>query len=229
MTAGSVVVVVLVDIAEDSIGWGWSRLILKGWLLRGVPGLRFAKVLGGGYGGGFGLRPSKSHQGLFLAFDDEAVAREFIAYSPVLAAYRAHARELCVALLRAYASKGSWSGSQLAVTSDAPTHGPIAALTRASIHPLRAHRFWRMQPATEAALADAHGCLLAAGLGEVPLLRQATFTLWKDVEAMNAYARGGAHGAAIRAAYAEGHFTESMFVRFRPLALHGTWQGVHYD
>jgi spheroidene monooxygenase len=34
---------------------------------------------------------------------------------------------------------------------------------------------------------------------------------------MNAYARSGAHQEAIRSAYDGGHFSESMFVRWRLL------------
>jgi hypothetical protein len=219
-------VVVLADMAPGAIAWGWSRLVLQRWPLRGVAGLGFSKVLGSGHEGGFGLRPSRSRQGLFLVFDEEASARAFIDRSDVMAGYRAHAAELGVALLRACASKGSWSGARIAVTADAPTDGPIAALTRASIRPSRAAAFWRIQPGTERALADVAGCRLATGVGEAPLLRQATFTLWDNAAAMDAYARSGAHGEAIRAAYGGGFFSETMFVRMRPLELRGRWQGV---
>ena len=228
LQGGEVVVVVLVDFAAQALWWGWSRLVLQRWPLRRVSGLRFAKVLGSGQDGGFGLRPSRTRQGLFLAFGDETLARDFIAHSPVMAGYRAHARELCVALLQACSSKGSWSGTRLQASAEAPSEGPIAALTRASIRPSRARRFWRIQPGTERALAQSSGCLLAAGLGEAPVLRQATFSLWENAAAMDAYARSGAHGDAIRAAYSGGFFSETMFVRFRPLSLQGSWQGMHY-
>jgi hypothetical protein len=225
---GKVVVLVLIDVRPEAALWGWARLVLQRWPLRHIAGLRFSKVLGSGHEGGFGLRPSASRQALFLVFDDETAARSFIDRSSVLAAYRAHARELCVALLRACSSKGSWSGVSLTVTAETPLHGPIASLTRASIRPTRAWRFWRMQPAAGAALAAAPGCLLATGVGEAPLLRQATFTLWQSVQAMDAYARSGAHAAAIHAAYGGGFFSESMFVRFAPIELRGTWQGVFH-
>jgi spheroidene monooxygenase len=102
---------------------------------------------------------------------------------------------------------------------------PIAAITRASIKPRHVRAFWRLSPPAEASLAQAEGCLLAAGLGEAPLLRQCTFSLWRNTEAMDAYARSGAHQQAIRAAYGGGYFSESMFVRFVPLLLQGSWQG----
>ena len=226
---GSVAVLVLANLQRSSRAWAFSRLVLGGRPLRGVPGLCFAKVLGSGENGGFGPTPSATHQGLFLVFNDEAAARNFIDTSPVLAAYRDRARELCVAVLRACSSKGSWAGAAMAVTAAAPLSGPVAALTRASIRPLRATRFWRLSPPAERDLAAADGCLLAAGLGEAPLLRQATFSLWRSVADMDAYARSGAHQEAIRAAYDGGYFSESMFVRFVPLQLRGVWQGRRYD
>ncbi len=226
--AGLVVVMLLADIAPGNTLWGWSRLVLQKLPLRQVPGLRFAKVLGSGHNGGFGLRPSRSRQGLFLAFDDEAFARQFIDSSPVLAGYRARSAELLVALLRACSSKGSWSGQQISPTASAPTDGPVAVLTRASIRPQRARAFWRIQPGTERALAGVPGCLLAAGVGEAPLLRQATFTVWQSAAAMDAYARSGAHGDAIRTAYQGNFFSETMFLRFAPLLIQGRWLGVDH-
>lgn len=227
-SAGSIAVVVLCEVDAASRWWGYRRFILQSWPLRDTPGLRLAKMLGSGRDGGFGLQPSASRQGLFLGFEDETSARRFIDRSPVLDAYRDHARELCVALLRATSSKGSWSGAALETTAVPPVDGPIATLTRASIKLRHAAQFWRMAPPAEAALAAAPGCLLAVGLGEAPLLRQATFTVWSDVAAMDAYARSGAHLEAIRAAYAGQFFSESMFVRFALLQLRGVWKGQRH-
>ena len=71
----------------------------------------------------------------------------------------------------------------------------------------------------------ADGCLLAVGLGEAPIFRQATFSLWESTDAMNRYARTGAHMEAIQAALQGQHFSESMFVRFRPITPTGVWKG----
>lgn len=223
--AGTVAVLLLVEFAPWARAWGWMRLVLQRWPLRRVAGLRFAKVLGSGHEGGFGLRPSGSRQGLFLVFDDETSARRFVEDSPLVARYRAHARECCVAILRAAASKGSWSGAAMLPTTTLPVDAPVAALTRASIRPGRLAAFWRLSPPSEAALAAAPGCTLAVGLGEAPLLRQCTFSLWESVAAMDAYARSGAHLQAVRCAYAGDYFAEAMFVRFAVLELSGCWKG----
>jgi len=56
-------------------------------------------------------------------------------------------------------------------------------------------------------------------------LRQATFTIWQNPAAMDAFARTGAHLAAIRAAKGGQHFSEDLFARFVPYDADGTWKG----
>ena len=226
-TAGQVAVFLLADIEPKHRLWGYARFVIQRFAMQGVPGLVFSKVMGSGFDGGFGLRPSATRQALFCLFANEAAADRFLA-SPIAASYATRSREFCTAKLRAYSCKGTWSGKAIDVTAAPPASGPIATLTRASIKPSAARRFWRMQPASEVSLNEAAGCLLATGVGEAPYFRQATFSLWESVDAMNAYARTGAHLAAIQAAHAGQFFSESMFARFVPLALSGNWRGQRY-
>lgn len=227
-SVGTVAVLVLVDFRRDARMWAWLRLVMRDWPLRHERGLRFAKVLGSGHEGGFGLRPSATRQGMFLSFDDERDAQHFIDTSPVLRAYRGHADETLVAVLRVGSCRGSWSGAALEVSTTLPPDVPLVSLTRASIRARHAREFWRMAPPAEQALEVVAGCRLAVGLGESPVLRQCTVSLWDDQAAMDAYARHGAHQQAIRAAYGGHYFSESMFARFLPLRIDGVWKGQRY-
>jgi hypothetical protein len=226
--AEPVVVVVLADIRPASRLWGYGRFAFGRSAVRGQPGVRFAKVLGSGFEGGFGLKPSASRQGLLCLFDGPAAAYDFLERSALVQAYRDHAREYLEVRLRAFSCRGSWDGVRFEPVAQPPQDGPIAGLTRASIRPRHAREFWSKAPPAERSLADAHGCLLAVGLGEAPLLRQATFTVWDSIASMDGYARTGAHMEAIRASREGGYFSESMFVRFVPEALRGTWKGRTY-
>lgn len=224
----SVVLLLLVRLRSGAMPWGLSRLVRGERALGQVPGLRFARVLGSGRDGGFGLAPGFDHQGLIAFFDDEDGARAFAEAAPLMHAYRDHASESLLALLRATSCRGSWSGTSLAVTAPPQVNAPMAALTRASIRLRHAARFWRHAPATHEGIARADGCRLAVGLGEAPLLRQATFSFWDNAQAMDAYARSGAHLAAIQGAHQQGWFSESMFVRFAPISIEGEWHGRTY-
>jgi spheroidene monooxygenase len=60
-------------------------------------------------------------------------------------------------------------------------------------------------------------------LGEAPLLRQCTFSLWTDAQAMRAYAGQGAHRQAVEQVHAHDLFSESLFLRMHLLAQSGHW------
>ena len=223
-----VVVLLLADIAQASRLWGWSRIVKGPQALDGIPGLLFSKVLGSGYEGGFGLRPSPSRQGLFGLFESLETAQDFIAHSSLIQAYQERSDEFCCVILKTWSCRGSWDGHSLAVCTAQPIKGPVAALTRASIKLGKAPSFWRYAPPSQTALEGAKGCQLAVGLGEAPFVRQATFSIWDSVADMNAYARSGSHLEAIQAAAQNDYFSESMFARFVPLQVLGQWQGKVY-
>ena len=90
LPAGATVVVAMVDLLKEHRLWGWLRIAQGANGLAGVKGLRFAKVMGSGHGGGFSLRPSASHQGLIAVFDSRADAQAFCD-GAVFAQYRSHA------------------------------------------------------------------------------------------------------------------------------------------
>jgi len=227
--APEVAVLLLAQALPHERAWLLGRLVRGPRALRHDRGLRFARVLGCGHEGGFGLRPAFDRGGLFALFDHEDDALRFVDHSAVIDGYRRRTRELLVAVLRATSVRGRWGGASMRVTASAVPGMPVASLTRASIRPLRAATFWRHAAPAEAALAAAPGCLLHAGLGEAPLLRQATFSLWRDTASLEAYARGGAHRAAIDTAWHQRCFSESMFVRFAPLRLAGRWMEQVHD
>jgi len=241
-----VVVVLLADFLRQHQGWGWLRLVAGATPYKDVPGLTMVKVMGSGHGGGFSLRPSATHQGLICTFSHLDLALKFLD-SPAVQAYRSRARECWTGVLSVQSARGHWdkqawqasSAQALGVSSTQaepglgldglPHSGPFAVLTRASIVPTKAMAFWRYAPAAQADLGQAPGCLLAMGLGEAPLVRQCTFSLWEDTAAMLQYARQGAHQVASAAAYKHQFFSESLFVRMQVLQMAGVWQGRSFD
>jgi spheroidene monooxygenase len=225
----TVMLLLLLQWQSQHVPWGLARLALRDRAIGTAPGLRFARVLGSGQDGGFGLRPSLQRQGLVAFFDDEDRAHAFARGHADLQRCRERAQESWLGLMRATSARGSWGGVGLAPSAAPRPGAPVAALTRASIRPRWAARFWRHSPPAQAGLAQAAGCRLAVGLGEAPVLRQATFSLWDDQAAMDAYARSGAHATAIQGAWREGWFSEWMFARLVLLASDGRWHGRAVD
>ncbi|MCE2781088.1 hypothetical protein [Limnohabitans sp.] len=233
-----VVVVLLADFLRQHQGWGWLRLVAGATPYKDVPGLTMVKVMGSGHGGGFSLRPSATHQGLICNFSHLDLALQFLDSSAVQA-YRSRARECWTGVLSVQSARGHWdkqawqtsSPEALGSHTDRQEDGraPLAVLTRASIVPTKAMAFWRYAPAAQADLSQAPGCLLAMGLGEAPLVRQCTFSLWQDTASMLQYARQGAHQVASAAAYKHQFFSESLFVRMQVLQMAGVWMGRSYE
>lgn len=231
-----VVVVVLADFLRQHQGWCWLRLVAGATPYKNVPGLTMVKVMGSGHGGGFSLRPSATHQGLICTFSHLDLAQNFLE-SPAVQAYRSRARECWTGVLAVQSARGHWDKQAWHATSHQALAGqaglnaqaPLAVLTRASILPTKAMAFWRYAPAAQTDLNQASGCLLAMGLGEVPLVRQCTFSLWEDTATMLQYAQQGAHQAASAAAYKHQFFSESLFVRMQVLQMSGVWQGQSFN
>jgi spheroidene monooxygenase len=229
-----VVVIVLLDYLRQHQAWGWFRLASGPPHVKAHPGLLFAKIMGSGHGGGFTLRPSASHQGVMAVFDHVDHAQQFL-QSTYVQESRSRARESWVGLMAVDSVRGQWDGCEWGVTPSDPqmtsqgltlTAHPerMAVLTRASIRPAKAMAFWRHAPAAQADLNQAQGCEIAMGLGEAPLVRQCTFSLWHSKADMLHYAHDGAHRSAIEAANRYGFFNESLFVRMQLLAMQGRWR-----
>jgi heme-degrading monooxygenase HmoA len=211
--------------------WGLAQMGTSPRVLQRVPGLRFFQLLGSGAANGFGFLPNLDRYGLLAVWETPEAATAFFKTHPLWADYQRRSRETWMAELAPLRSHGLWDKinpfdyqDESALAAEAA--GPVAVLTRASIRLRRAWRVWGYVEPTSRALADAPGVRLAIGLGELPLVRQATFSVWDSAAAMQQYAyRDERHREVIQLTRREGWYGEELFARFRVLSSRGTVDG----
>ena len=209
--------------------WGLAQMGTSPAQLKRVAGLRFFKLLGSGASNGFGLWPNLDRYGFMAVWDDAAAAETFFARHPLWHTYQQRSAELWSVVLAPLKSHGLWDGQtpfDYAPEVAGGASAPVAVLTRASIHWRKTPRFWRFVEPTSAALATAVGVRAAIGLGELPVIRQATFSVWESAQAMQEYAyRDVRHREVIQLTRREKWYSEDLFARFSILSSTGTLDG----
>lgn len=208
---------------------GLSRMGSDPQELRQVPGLRFFRLLGTGRGSTLTLSANLLRWARFAVWSSAEAMEDFEAGS-WRAEERAQARESCTLVLRPERWRGYWGGvdpfgAVLPHPAGSPV-GPVAVLTRAAIRPSRLVRFWRAVPDSQRHLKAQPGLLAAIGIGEVPVLHQATFSVWRCTKDMQAFAYGSAeHRDVIARTHREAWYREELFARFAVLEVRGLWDG----
>ncbi len=191
-----------------------------------TPDIGFWKLCGSGVGQGFNVTFNPSVIAILAVWPDAETARNRVENAPVFAKYRSRAVESWSVLLTPTSVRGQWDGSApFAATAD-QSPGPMAALTRAAIKRRIIPRFWRQVPDISANIGADPNVAFKIGIGELPMLDQVTFSIWPDKATMDAFARTGPHGAAIKAVRAGDWFAEELFARFTVHSDMGTWGGA---
>jgi hypothetical protein len=123
---------------------------------------------------------------------------------------------------------GAWAGMRGLPARALPVDDdePVGVLTLGRLRLRRIAAFRRSAGPAEADAIASPALLAGIGLARPPRL-VATFTLWRRAAAMREYATsaGGTHHAAVAADRARPFHHESAFVRFRPYASAGSWNG----
>ncbi len=217
----------IVSVHLADVGWRTAPRVLRRKPRRGeVAGLLYAETTARApLGASLLPTPQPGKVGLIAAWEDDAALDEFSASHP-LAETLAGGWQVRLEPLHVY---GAWPGLPGLPTEEIPVGDdePVAVLTIGQLRLRRVRPFLRASARAEGeAVADPE-ILASTGLARPPRM-VATFSIWRNVEGMREYARGrrdGAHPAATAAHRAKSFHHESAFIRFRPYAAKGTWDG----
>lgn len=208
--------------------WALAQMGAARFSLPKTPDIGFWKLLGSGTGEGFTPVPNTAVYAILATWPSLEAARQQTATAATFQRYHKHASEHWTVYLTAASVRGNWAGTEPFLPENADTHGPLAALTRATVKPQVAMKFWKRVPAISDVIGDDPNVIFKIGIGEVPLLHQVTFSIWPDTAAMAQFARNkdGPHARAIKAVRDEGWFREELYARFRIVGSAGTWGGI---
>lgn len=207
--------------------WGMRQMAEMRRPLQSVPGLGFFKLLGTGGGTGYSVWPDLGTYGLLGAWESRAHAEAFHASHPAHRAFLQHGEEVYTLHLKPMLSRGAWSGIDPFVADGPVDQGPLAVLTRATIKARYVIPFWSRVAGVARSLEGREGLLFTKGVGELPWVEQATFSVWRSEQDMMAFAygRGQAHTEAVARTRQARGFSEELYARFRVVGTEGTWKG----
>ena len=204
--------------------WAFTQMQRAIPQLQQQQGIQFFRTLGTGAGKGFSLWPDFSTYALLTIWESKEAATVFLTESTLMETYNNMSYSQKHFTLHTLQSHGLWGKSNPFVAEKRDLHDDekIGIITRATLRPNRLLEFWRAVPAASKAIQNAKGVLWYKGVGEWPLVQQATFSLWNSLEEVKDFAYKSSHHAAIvKKTRKRNWYKEDLFARFavRPLTL----------
>jgi len=191
-----------------------------------VKGLSFYRLMGSGKGKGFNPLPDWSVYSLLQVWESEEDANQFFNSSTLIEKYKSHTSEQYTLYMKNISAGGTWVGKNpFEKGTDLDPSLPIAVITRATIKWNWLIRFWKYVPTSQEPLEGNKGLVYTKGIGEVPVVQMATFSLWENFDAVKEFAYNSKqHKEAIRRTRKNEWYREELFSRFHPYKSSGTWQ-----
>jgi heme-degrading monooxygenase HmoA len=198
--------------------------------------ISFYKLLGCGKNGTFDKHPDWQQWGILAVYNSFAEVESFDAAGHIKHLYGSLIDkwvhffncETWTIFLEPIEGHGKWDGKEPfgPLVKQTNFNGLIATLTRATIRIGKLKAFWQNVASAANEMAGAKGFVTSVGIGEMPYIKQATFSIWQSKDDMKAFAyQMHQHTAIIQKTRKENWYSEDMFVRFKPLKTIGTING----
>ncbi|MEP1126558.1 MAG: spheroidene monooxygenase [Ilumatobacter sp.] len=216
----------LVRESRSKIPFVLARLGLDRARLDRVDGLAFWRLLGTGRGNDTGPGADLSRSAVFAVWNEESDLDDFLGTHPIARRWD-HAAESWHVRLRSLGGHGRWRGvDPLDGIEKGERGGPVAIITRADVRRSAGRAFGHAAREVDAELHTAAGLIDVVGIGEAPIGRLATFSLWESMDAAKAFAYAmPRHQQVIDQTRAGSWYSEEMFARFEPYGSIGRWDG----
>ena len=214
-----------VDGSKDRF-WALSQMQFGHSKMKDIEGVEFYRMLGSGRGKGFDWRPEWGRYALLVVWKNENYASKFFTTNQFFREYSRKATNQYTVYLKCFMVHGKWAGQEPFEVTEKYESGPVAVITRATIKTGFLWQFWRYVAPVAKSLGDYTSRLLSVGIGEWPIVQQATFSIWKDLDAVKHYAyENQKHSDVVKKTRELGWYKEELFSRFIPYKSEGNWYG----
>jgi hypothetical protein len=202
--------------------WAFRAIGIYKAKLNTFPEITFSKLMGSGGDGGFGILPNFGIYSLLCCFNNINEAEHFIKHNAIFEAFKYKSAANNTVFLTPISSHGAWDGQNPFQNSKEKTDGKIAVITRGKIKLKNLLQFWRYVSPASHNMKGHKGLLYSIGIGELPIIQQATFSVWQNTEKMMDYAyKSHQHTQVIKKTRELGWYSEELFARFIVLKTEG--------
>ena len=200
--------------------------------------ISFFKLMGTGKGDAFDFRPDWNrwamlcvHKNELPSFEPNAAVATHQLMNDLFGGfiagwYRLFKCNIQWLIMEVGTCHGKWNGQQPFFVQKAAHDASenVAVLTRATIHFNSASRFWKHAAVFNEEMAKMPGLQFSMGMGEMPWLRQATFSIWENTDKMKNFAYQNLHHQdVIQKTRNEAWYKEELFARMRIVHRSSHW------
>ena len=177
-------------------------------------GLNFLKLLGTGSGDGFSFIPDFSNYIIISAWKNESFREKFLKENKIINEIISNSSKRVELKIDPYSFKGTWNGKNPFQNNSSYKNGQMAVITRARVKLKKLFNFLISTSIAAKSIKTHEGAEYYKGIGELPIIEQATLSIWETEEKMKSYAYSNEnHLKIINKARKNKWYSEELFVR----------------
>jgi len=177
-------------------------------------GLKFVKLLGTGSKDGFSVIPDFSSYVMITSWENDDFRKKFIDENKLFQEIINKSSKQIEIKIDPYNYIGSWNGVNPFKNKSSYKEGKIVVLTRARVRLNKLINFFISTSSAAKSINSRKGAEYYKGVGELPIIEQATISIWKSEQSMKDYAYSDkSHLKIIQKARKNKWYSEELFVR----------------
>jgi len=178
---------------------------------------KFIKLMGTGKNGTFDIVPDFNQWALLGTWENLTDYKKFMRSSNFEKYINLFSSDNYALVLEPTMSHGLWDNQNPFEELREKKHNnnPVGVLTRATIRFSKLRQFWQNVPLVSKDLDKNVGFIYSIGIGEIPFIKQATFSIWETEENMKDFAyKKMDHNEVIKKTRKNDWYGEELFARF---------------